>query len=103
MPTPTASASKSAQREQQRQQTLTPWAEQHQLDLKSLDAGQQWVLFAALQLVAVVGSCAPLTRVVGYLLAHCGMALPGRLIAAVVGVSDRALRTTKALSPKDLL
>lgn len=86
-----------------RQQLLRDWAARHGLGVDCLDPGQQWVLFAALQVLSVIGPVAVLRRVLGYLLLHCGMGLSAPVVAAVVGVSDRALRTTQTLSPGQLV
>jgi transposase len=68
-----------------------------------MDVGQQWVIFAALRMLAFIGGIPLLRRLVAWLLAHADMDLGTNVIAAVVGVSDRAIRTTKALKPKKLL
>jgi hypothetical protein len=73
------------------------------MDLTKLDSGQQWVIYAALQVLMVVAAVAPLRRVIGYVLSHCGMELSARVIAAVMGTTDRAVRKTKALSGKQML
>ena len=98
-----ANASAAAARDTARQNVLAQWAADHGVRLDALDLGQQWTLFVGLQLLAVLGPVAVLRRLLGYLLAHCGMGLPGGVIAALLGISDRALRTTKALSPRQLL
>jgi hypothetical protein len=94
---------RTSQRQQKCHQVLEQWAQDHHIDLAKLDSGQQWVIFAALQALMVVGTIAPLRRLVAYLLGHCGMDLPAPVIAAVVEVTDRAVRKTKALSAKELL
>lgn len=71
--------------------------------LHHLDDGQQWVVFAALRARAALGNLSALLRVLAYVLAHCGMGLSAPLIAALTGVSDRAVRTTKALTAEQLL
>lgn len=96
-------ASATAARDAARQNILAPWAADHGVHLDALDLGQQWTLFIGLQLLSLLGPVAVLRRLLGYLLAHCGMGLPSGVIAALIGVSDRALRTTKALSPRQLL
>ena len=98
-----ANPEKTAQRDAEREEVLGAWASKHQIRLHRLDAGQQWVVFSALQLVAILGDLAPLKRLVAYVLAHSGMGLSAPIIAAVTGVSDRAIRTTKSLEPEQLL
>ncbi len=93
----------SAQREAARRRELETWATEHQIDLERFDSGQRWVLFAAYNALIVVGSVTPLRRVLGFLLAHCGMDLGSQVIAALLGVTDRAVRFNQDLSPQDLL
>lgn len=90
------------QRESRRNEVLAAWAVEKRLSLDLLDPGQQWVVFAAIELVSFL-SVPALARVVGYFLAHCGMDLGAQVIAAVVGVSDRAVRQAKAHSPAEML
>ncbi len=78
-------------------------AEDHGIHLSRLDPGQQWVIFAALELIVFLGAVAPLKRLVGYFLAHCGMDLGTKMIAAVVGTTDRAVRQTKALAAAEVV
>jgi hypothetical protein len=94
---------KSKLREDRRQQVLRDWAQSHHIDLDRLDSGQQWVIYAALQAQAVVGSVRPLGRVLTFLLAHCGMDLGSQVIAAVVQTSDRTVRNTQLLTAEQLL
>ena len=90
-------AETSAHREARRREVVEDWAKEHGIVLRRLDEGQQWVVFAALEVMAVVGQLAPLRRLLGWVLAHAGMNLGGTLIGAITGVSDRAVRTTKTL------
>src|SRR3954471_16779882 len=87
----------------ERAKALDAWASQHDVDLKQLDEGQRWVVYAALQFRCHVGPLSALLRLLAYVLAHSGMAIPAPVIASVTGVSDRAVRTTKALTPDELL
>jgi hypothetical protein len=87
----------------ERAQALEAWAQQHGVVLRQLDDGQQWLVFAALRVGSALGALPALMRLLAYLLAHCGMGLSGPVIAALTGVSDRAIRTTKALTPHELL
>ena len=82
---------------------LEAWAQQHGLVLRHLDDGQQWLVFAALRVGTALGTLPALMRLLAYLLAHSGMGLPGPVLAALTGVSDRAIRATKALMPHELL
>jgi hypothetical protein len=82
---------------------LKAWALKNHLNLERMDLGQQWVVFAALELIAFLGAVPALARVVGYFLGHCGMDLGTQVIAAIVGVSDRAVRQAKSLAPEQML
>lgn len=93
----------SAEREAQRRSALERWASAHGVELERFDLGQQWVIFFALRVVAVLGNVAPLKRVVGYFLAISGMELGSVTIGAIIGVSDRAVRTARALEPAAML
>jgi hypothetical protein len=90
-------------REATRRRELETWATEHDIDLGRFDSGQRWVLFAACNAVKVLGVVAPLQRVLGFFLAHCGMDLGSQVIAALIGVTDRAVRFNQELSPQDLL
>lgn len=92
-----------AERQNQRAEALEAWAQEHGLALRLLDDGQQWLAFAALRVGRVLGDRPALMRLLAYVLAHCGMGLPGPVIAALTGVSDRAIRATKALTAEELL
>jgi len=96
-------AEKSTQRERQCDEVVEHWARRNGIDVRRFDAGQRWVLFAALQMAAVVKGISPLKRVLTYLLAHCGMDLGAKAIGAIVGVSDRAIRNTQAEEPEKIL
>jgi transposase len=82
---------------------LKRWGKRHDIQVQRLDEGQQWVVFAALQVVVVLGKLAPLRRLLAWVLAHSGMDLGSMVIGAITGVSDRAVRTTKALEPEEIL
>jgi hypothetical protein len=93
----------SEQREARRKEVLAAWARENDVRLDRLDLGQQWIVFAAIELVSFFRRVPALARVVGYFLAHCGMDLGTQVIAPVVGVSDRAVRQAKALAPEQML
>jgi hypothetical protein len=93
----------SEQRESRRKKVLGAWALENHVGLDCLDLGQQWIVFAAIELVTFLSRVPALARVVGYFLAHCGMDLGSQVIAAVVGVSDRAVRQAKAHTPEQML
>lgn len=90
-------------RQQAREEQLRTWGDAHRVNLDGLDEGQKWLVFAALQILAVIGQVRPLRRVLGYFLAHCGMGLGSTRIAALLGLSDRAVRLLQAQSTTELL
>lgn len=90
-------------RREAKDEALEVWASEHDVKLEKLDDGQQWVIFAALVARDAFAGIPALLRLLAYVLAHCGMDLSAPVIAAVTGVSDRAIRTTKALSAQELL
>jgi hypothetical protein len=92
----------SSKRQRERDVQLDHWSTEHRIGIDHLDEGQKWVVFVALQALAVIGSVEMLRRVVGYVLAHSGMHLGSTLIGALVGVSDRAIRYTQACSAAEL-
>jgi hypothetical protein len=94
---------KAAERETLRGSMVGEWAEAHGIDLSRFDLGQQWVIFFALGVIAHLGKVAGLKRVVGYLLAVSKMDLGSTAIAAIVGVSDRAIRNAQSLDPEAML
>jgi len=98
-----AKAKTLSERETRRDQALRDWAKRTGVELKRLDAGQQWVVFAALQAMTLLGEGSVLKRIVVFLLAHSGMDLRPTVIAAVVGTSDRTIRNVRAYSPAELL
>jgi hypothetical protein len=95
--------SESSEREALRAHVLREWADAHGIDLARFDLGQQWVIFFALRVVAHLGKVAGLKRVLGYFLAASKMDLGSGTIAAVIGVSDRAVRSAQALEPQAML
>ena len=98
-----AKDTKTAEREALRVSALREWADAHQIDLARFDLGQQWVIFFALRVVTHLGKVAGLKRLVGYFLAISKMDLGGGTIAAIIGVSDRAVRSAQALAPAAML
>jgi hypothetical protein len=96
-------AGTSSERDALRDQQLRDWAKAHRLDLERFDPGQQWVIFFALRVMAHLDRLAPLKRLLGFFLAHSGMDLGSGAIAAILGVSDRAVRNTQVLDPPAML
>ncbi len=90
-------------REARRARLLRTWAKAHAIDLDRFDDGQRWGLFAALQMLSALGSVAPLRRLVIWLMAHSGLELGSQALAALGGVTDRAVRLTQSEAPEALL
>lgn len=95
--------SKAAEREALRVSVLREWADAHGIDRARFDLGQEWIIFFALRVVTHLGRVAGLKRVVGYFLAVSRMDLGSGAIAAIIGVSDRAVRSAQALEPAAML
>jgi hypothetical protein len=86
-------------REARRDEQLAQWATAADVDIAVLDAGQRWVVFAALSFLSFVGHLPALRRVVAYLLSHCELDLSSPIIGAVVGTTDRAVRKGRNFAP----
>lgn len=93
--------SPSASNQAERERRLKRWSKSGDVDLATLDAGQQGVVFAALTFMKFIDGHAALRRVVAYLLSHCGMGLSSIVIASVVGVTDRAVRKGRQYAPRE--
>jgi hypothetical protein len=88
-------------REVRRDERLAEWATTTGVDLAVLDAGQRWVVFAALSFLSFVGYLSSLRRMVAYLLSHCDLDLTSPVIGAVVGTTDRAVRKGRGFGPRE--
>jgi len=88
-------------RESQRDERLEEWAVATSVDLATLDAGQRWIIYAALSFLRFIGPVPALRRAVAYLLSHCDLALSSGVIGAVVGTTDRAVRKGRGFGPKE--
>jgi hypothetical protein len=86
-----------------RAECLGSWAREHFVELRHLDDGQQWLVFAAISIGRAFEKIPPLMRLLAYAMAHSAMGLPAPVIAALTDVSDRAVRATKALTANELL
>ncbi len=92
-----------SERQRIRDETIPAWTRQHSLDLDRLDDGQRWVVFAGIKAVEAIGPIRPLRRAIAYFLTRSGMGLTDHVIGAIIGTSERAVRTTKGLEPRALL
>jgi hypothetical protein len=79
------------------------WARTHSIDTTRFDLGQLWLIFFALRVVAALGDIPGLRRLLGYFLALSKLELGSQAIAAIIGVSDRAVRNAQALTPAEML
>lgn len=94
---------KQTQRARQRDQRLEHWARDNDIDIERLDQGQRWVVFAALRVGDAIGPIRPLRRALSFFISKADMGLTDKVIGAIVGVSDRSVRTIKTKEPKALL
>lgn len=92
-----------AVRECRREQVVQEWAQRHKIRLQRLDIGQQWVVYAALRVMACLGSVPVLRRVVEWALMQSGMDLGSNIVGAITGVSARTVRDTQAIEAPELL
>ena len=90
-------------RHKQREQALQDFQSRSAVALATLDEGQRWLLFAALNLVALLGPISPLRRVVAFLLCHCGLGLKLQVVCAALQLSPRALTSLRKTQPVDLM
>jgi hypothetical protein len=88
-------------REARRDERLAEWAASSGVDVSALDAGQRWVIFAALSFLTFIEAVPALRRVVAYLLSHCDLDLSSPIVGAVVGTTDRAVRKGRTFAPKE--
>jgi len=98
-----ARGAQAAAREARREKVLAAWARKKGLSLAKLDGGQQWVVYAALQVADFLGGVGPLRRVLGYFLSHCGMEIDQCFVAAIVGTSERMVRKAKEVEPAKMV
>lgn len=96
-------AERIAKRQRLCDQTLAELEQRSQVSLAELLPEQRAVLFAALQVLAVLAPVPTLRRFVGYFLLHCGLGLSSRVIGAAMELSPRALSSLKQSDPADLL
>lgn len=88
-------------RESEREQRLVEWSASTGVVLAELDGGQRGVIFAALTFLTFIGKVTALRRMVAYMLSHSGMGLSSTIIGAVVGTTDRAVRSGREFTPSE--
>ena len=96
-------ADSTRRRQTQRDQALRDLKARSDLALDTLDEGQCWLLYAALNLLVLLQPVPELRRVVGFLLCHCRLGLKLQAVAAALELCPRALSTLKKTQPADLL
>ena len=88
--------------EAQRDRCLKKWGATVKIAPGALSEGERWVVFAALTFLTFVGRAGPFRRLVAYWLSHCGLDLSSKVVGAVVGTTDRAVREGRRLPPEKL-
>jgi hypothetical protein len=79
------------------------WERRHRQLLGEATGPQQVLLEAAVRFLMAVDAQAILLRVVAFFLLHADKGLTPVQVGAAVGRTDRAMRTLRALSPRQLL
>jgi len=79
------------------------WKREHADILERATQQQQVLLQAAVWFVAVIAGQPLLLRMAAFFLLHAGMGLTPAQVGAAVGRTDRAMRTVRGLSARDLL
>jgi hypothetical protein len=79
------------------------WKSEHAEVLEKAAGAQRVLLEAAVRFVAVIAGQPILLRMAAFFLLHAGMGLTPAQVGAAVGRTDRAMRTVRGLSARDLL
>ena len=79
------------------------WEQRHTQVLREATAPQRVLLEAAVRFLIAIDAQAILLRVVAFFLLHAGMGLTPVQVGAAVGRTDRAMRTLRARSARQLL
>jgi len=96
-------AGRGEKRRTRRDEVLERWAGDTGVALEQLDDGQRWVVYAGVRAAESVASVRPMKRVLSFFLSRSEMDLSNKVVGAVIGVSDRAVQTTRHLEPKELV
>jgi len=81
----------------------TCWERGHADVLERATAVQRVLLEAAVRFVTTIEAQPILLRLVAFFLLHAGMGLTPAQVGAAVGRTDRAMRTVRALTARDVL
>lgn len=79
------------------------WEREHAEVLAKTTGAQRVLLEAAVRFIAVITAHPILVRMAAFFLLHAGMGLTPAQVGAAVGRTDRAMRTVRGLSARDLL
>src|ERR1700742_1447711 len=79
------------------------WEGRHKQLLREATGPQRVLLEAAVRFMMAINAQAILLRVVAFFLLHAGMGLTPVQVGAAVGRTDRAMRTLRALSARQLV
>lgn len=79
------------------------WERKHTALLREATGPQRVLLEAAVRFLVFIDAQAILLRVVAFFLLHAGMGLTPAQVGAAVGRTDRAMRTVRSLSARQLL
>jgi hypothetical protein len=85
------------------QEAWERWEREHTEVLERATRAQRVLLEAAVRFVAVIAAQPILLRLAAFFLLHAGMDLTPAQVGAAVGRTDRAMRTVRASSAKDVL
>ena len=91
------------QTSEQPQDAWARWEREHAEVLEKSTVAQRVLLEAAVRFVAVIAGQPILLRMAGFFLLHADMGLTPAQVGAAVGRTDRAMRTVRGLSARDLL
>ena len=79
------------------------WEREHAEVLEKSTVAQRVLLEAAVRFLAVIAGQPILLRMAGFFLLHADMGLTPAQVGAAVGRTDRAMRTVRGLSARELL
>jgi hypothetical protein len=91
------------QAQEARQDAWMRWQREHADVLETATRAQQVLLEAAVRFVAVIAAQPILLRAAAFVLLHADMGLTAAQVGAAVGRTDRAMRTVRALTAREML
>ena len=90
-------------RQEESQDAWARWQREHAEVLGRATDAQRVLLEAAVRFVALIAAQPVLLRAAAFFLLHADMGLTTTQVGAAVGRTNRAMRTVRALSPRDML